>query len=105
MSDIAVDFAFVLDATQSMTLGIGAAGDKVNAITGDLLRKYPTGFSFQFSAVGYRDEMEDSIASEKFDFTRDPDALCLWLARLEAKGDGDVCEDWVGAMEFVFGLS
>jgi hypothetical protein len=105
MSDVPVDFVFVLDATQSMSEAIGAARDKMNSIAAALLRKYPTGFSFKFSAVGYRDEIEDGIASEKFDFDSSADALRVWLANLEALGGGDYCEDWVNAMELIFQLS
>jgi hypothetical protein len=105
MSDIPVDFAFVLDATESMRPVISAARDKVNSIASALLSKYPDGFSFRFSAVGYRDLPEDGLPSETFDFHPSTDSLREWLLMLEAKGGGDVCEDWAHAMALVFGLS
>jgi hypothetical protein len=100
----AFDFAFVFDATNSMTPMIQAAHDKIVSIATALRKQYADGYSFRFGAVGYRDLIDDQSVSVRCPFTSDPEIVRSWLETVEAEGGGDYCEDWVDGMRQLFQL-
>jgi NIMA (never in mitosis gene a)-related kinase len=102
---VPVDLAFVFDATGSMEATIQAVYAKIVAISVMLREHYPTDYSFHFSAVGYRDKLDDGSPTVCCPFSSDPMVMENWLTTVEATGGGDVCEDWVDAMEQLFSLN
>jgi hypothetical protein len=96
-----MDFAFVIDATESMNDALAAASDRAVQIARSARDNYPNQFDFQFAAVCYRDSMEDDIKSESFGFTPSAEAFAAWLSTVKAEGGGDVCEDWADGMRLL----
>jgi hypothetical protein len=72
---VPVDLAFVFDATGSMAATIQAVYAKIGAIARMLRDAYPTGYSFQFGAVGYRDKLDDGSPSVSCPFNEDPEVM------------------------------
>jgi hypothetical protein len=102
---VRVDFLFVFDATSSMARAIQAACAKIISISTSLQTRYSTGFSFQYGAVAYRDQLDDGSTTLSCPFNANPEVLRSWLTRVTALGGGDVCEDWVDAMNHLFNLN
>jgi serine/threonine protein kinase len=98
------DFAFVFDATDSMTPMIQAAHDRIVSIATALRKEYADGYSFRFGAVGYRDPIDDQSVSVRCPFTSDPEIVRSWLGTVAAEGGGDFFEDWVDGMRELFQL-
>jgi hypothetical protein len=99
-----VDFAFVFDATGSMENTIQAVQAKIVTIATQLQNQYSNGFSFQYGAIAYRDKIDDGSVTMSCPFNPNPQVMRSWLTTVQAKGGGDICEDWVDATEQLFNL-
>jgi hypothetical protein len=99
----AIDFVFVIDATESLDPVIASVRQQVNAVAAQARAALPD-YTFRFACVCYRDPPADS-PSEFIDFTSDTQQLQQALERVEAKQGGDFAEDWSDGFRLLFNLS
>ena len=92
----AVDVAFVVDCTSSMSTWIAAVKDKVLDVVAGVRREADVG-EVRVAFVGYRDYFD----AERFvcvDFTTDVAAFRQELQQVQAMGGGDIPEDMAGGL-------
>ncbi len=85
-----VDVAFVLDTTGSMGGLIEGAKEKIWSMASKIARGKPAPI-LRVAVVAYRD-VGDAYVAQRFDLTRDLDAVYAHLQTLNAEGGGDTPE-------------
>ena len=95
------DVLFLVDATGSMAPYIIAAKEETNNIAEELRQTYPE-MNFQYGYIFYRDPIDSKEdIHEMIDLTDNVNSLPEKIGKIEAKGGGDLPEDWVGAYKLV----
>jgi hypothetical protein len=100
-----LDVVFMIDATGSMRATIQAAHDRAISLARGSRNQFGTTLDIKYASVCYRDPKEDGIQSETCSFTQDAEELQKFFGKVHAKGGGDTPEDWVAAIELLFGLN
>ena len=98
----ALDLAFVIDVTGSMSDELRYLTDEFADIVERVEGRYP-GVDLRFGLVAYRDE-GDQFVTRRFDFTRSADEMQRRLAGLRADGGGDYPEAMDQALESALDL-
>ena len=98
----ALDLAFVIDVTGSMSDELRYLTDEFEAIVSRVERRYP-GVDLRFGLVAYRDR-GDQFVTRRYDFTRSAQEMRQRLAGLRADGGGDYPEAMDQALESALGL-
>ncbi len=98
----ALDLAFVIDVTGSMSDELRYLTDEFEAIVARVERRYP-GVDLRFGLVAYRDR-GDEFVTRRYDFTRSAQEMRQRLAGLRADGGGDYPEAMDDALESALGL-
>ena len=86
----ALDLAFVIDVTGSMSDELRYLTDEFEAIVSRVERRYP-GVDLRFGLVAYRDAGDEFVV-RRWDFTRSAQEMRQRLAALRADGGGDYPE-------------
>ena len=95
------DVLYVVDATASMSPYIIAAKEETKNISAELRKTYPD-MMFKYGYVFYRDPIDSKSDIHEFiDLTDDVNSLPEKIGKIQAKGGGDLPEDWVGAYKIV----
>ena len=95
------DVLYVVDATASMSPYIIAAKEETKNISAELRKIYPD-MMFKYGYVFYRDPIDSKSDIHEFiDLTDDVNSLPEKIGKIQAKGGGDLPEDWVGAYKIV----
>ena len=99
----AVDLAFLLDCTGSMSSYIASTKESIKSIV-RRVSKTNQGLQLRVAVVGYRD-IGDARRFEVLDFTTCLTTFETFVGRLVATGGGDTPEDVAGAIQKANGLS
>ena len=95
------DLLFLVDATASMESYIISAKEETKNISKELRKLYPDR-NFKYGYIFYRDPIDSpSDIHEVIDFTDNVNSIPEQIARIDAKGGGDLPEDWAGAYKLV----
>ena len=98
----ALDLAFVIDVTGSMSDELRYLTDEFEAIVARVEDRYP-GVDLRFGLVAYRDR-GDQFVVQRHDFTRSAQEMQRRLAGLRAQGGGDYPEAMDEALESALDL-
>ena len=93
----ALDLAFVIDVTGSMSDELRYLTEEFEAIVSRVERRYP-GVDLRFGLVAYRDAGDEFVV-RRWDFTRSAQEMRQRLADLRADGGGDYPEAMDQALE------
>jgi hypothetical protein len=100
-----LDVVFVIDSTLSMSKVLQSATNKAFDLIQWMRNKHPDG-DFRWGAVSYRDPVDRPGEDEHYFFdlvgNDGQEDLQEFLGRINASGGGDVPEDFVGALGYVF---
>ena len=99
----AVDLAFLIDSTGSMSPHINAVKENIKAIVKQI-RRTNSNLKLRLAIVAYRD-LCDSNRFEVMDFNSSIEAFDSFLGRIIADGGGDGPEDIAGGLQKANGLS
>ena len=95
------DLLFLVDATASMGSYIISAKEETKNISKELRKLYPDRY-FKYGYIFYRDPIDSpSDIHEVIDLTDNVNSIPEQIAKIDAKGGGDLPEDWAGAYKLV----
>ena len=95
------DLLFLVDATASMGSYIISAKEETKNISKELRKIYPDR-NFKYGYIFYRDPIDSpSDIHEVIDLTDNVNSIPEQIAKIDAKGGGDLPEDWAGAYKLV----
>ena len=95
------DLLFLIDATGSMEPYIISAREETKNISKGLRKLYPER-NFKYGYIFYRDPIDSpSDIHEVIDLTDNVNSIPEQISKINAKGGGDLPEDWAGAYKLV----
>jgi hypothetical protein len=98
-----VELTFLIDCTSSMHPHIAAVKNQIRGIVEDVKRSN-SNLKLRLSMVGYRD-LHDTRRYEVLPFTPSTDTFIAFMARLNAEGGADACEDMAVGLQQANGLT
>ena len=94
-----LDIVYMIDSTGSMSSWIKGVKDKCNEILDKLVNENPKlkNYDIKFGGVFYRDPVDSSSDEHEYQPLSTVFDLKTKMESIEAKGGGDIPEDWYGA--------